>query len=95
VRHRFNPYGHRRVNAVLHGMAVTQLRYEPHARQLYEQARQRGHTKTEAMRILERRLSDIVYRRMIRDIEATPNGSMNPRPPQTGLDLRSFDWVHG
>jgi transposase len=75
VRHRFNPYGNRRVNAVLHRMAITQLRYEPRARQLYEQARHRGHTKTEAMRILKRRLSDIVYRRMIRDIEATPTAA--------------------
>ena len=71
VRHRFNPHGNRRVNCVLHHMALTQLRCEPRARQLYDHARQRGHTKTEAMRILKRRLSDVVYRRMIRDLEAT------------------------
>jgi transposase len=75
VRHRFNPYGNRRVNCVLHHMAVTQLRYEPRARELYEHARQRGHTKTEAMRILKRRLSDVVYRRMILDLESTPTAA--------------------
>jgi len=75
VRHRFNPHGNRRVNCVLHHMALTQLRCEPRARQLYEQARHRGHTKTEAMRILKRRLSDVIYRRMIRDIEATPTAA--------------------
>jgi transposase len=59
VRHRFNPGGDRRVNAVLHHMAITQLRCEPRAREVYDQARQRGHTNTEAMRILKRKLSDV------------------------------------
>jgi transposase len=68
ARHRFNPGGNRRVNAVLHRMAVTQLRCEPRARAIYDHARQRGHTKTEAMRILKRRLSDVVHRRMIHDL---------------------------
>jgi transposase len=67
VRHCFNPGGNRRVNAVLHHMAITQLRCEPRARELYELARQRGHTNTEDMRILKRKLSDVVYRCMIRD----------------------------
>ena len=42
VRHRYNPGGNRRVNAVLHHMAISQLRCEPHARELCDQARQRG-----------------------------------------------------
>jgi transposase len=70
VRHRLNRGGNRRVNSVLHLMAVTQLRCEPRARQLYDQARNRGHTKKEAMRILKRQLSNLVYRRMIADIGA-------------------------
>jgi Transposase IS116/IS110/IS902 family len=70
VRHRFNPHGNRRVNCVLHHMALTQLRCDPRARQLYDHARQRGHTKTEAMRVLKRRLSDVIHRRMIRDLES-------------------------
>lgn len=73
VRHRFNPGGNRRVNAVLHHMAVTQLRCEPRARELYDQARQRGHSNTEAMRVLKRRLSDVVYRHMISDLETQPH----------------------
>ena len=32
VRHRYNPGGNRRINAILHRMAVTQLRCEPRAR---------------------------------------------------------------
>jgi hypothetical protein len=67
VRHRYNPGGNRRVNAILHIMAVTQLRCEPRAQAIYAQARARGHTKKEARRILKRHLSDVVYRRMMRD----------------------------
>jgi len=69
VRHRLNRGGNRRVNAVLHRMAVTQLRCEPRARKVFDDARQRGHTKKEAMRILKRHLSDVVYRRMVRDLK--------------------------
>jgi transposase len=68
VRHRLNRGGNRRVNACLHRMAVTQLRCELRARAIYDDARCRGHTKKEAMRILKRHLSDVVYRRMLRDL---------------------------
>ena len=44
VRHRYNPGGNRRVNAILYRMAITQLRCEPRAQALYENARARGHT---------------------------------------------------
>jgi transposase len=68
VRHRYNPGGNRRVNAVLHRMAVTQLRCEPRAQALYAHAREHGHTKREARRILKRHLSDVIHRRMLRDL---------------------------
>jgi len=45
------------VNAILHRMAVTQLRCDPRAQALYANARERGHTKAEARRILKRHLS--------------------------------------
>lgn len=67
IRHRLNRGGNRRVNAVLHRMAVTQLRCNPTARQIVDDARRRGHTKPEAMRILKRHLSNVVHRRMIQD----------------------------
>jgi transposase len=68
ARHRLNRGGNRRLNAVLHRMAVTQLRCEPRARQIYDGARQRGHTKKEAMRILKRHLSNVVWKHMDRDL---------------------------
>jgi transposase len=73
VRHRYNPGGNRRVNAILHRMAVTQLRCEPRAQALYAQARARGHTNKEARRILKRHLSDVIHRRMIRDLAPQPS----------------------
>lgn len=68
VRHRLNRGGNRRVNAVLHRMAVTQRRCDPRAQKLFADAR-RGHTKKEAMRILKRHLSNVVWKRMMADIE--------------------------
>ena len=70
VRHRLNRGGNRRVNAVLHSMAVTQLRGDPRAQKIYADARARGHTKKEAMRTLKRNLSNVVHRRMMRDLSA-------------------------
>ena len=70
VRHRYNPGGNRRVNAILHRMAVTQLRREPRAQRIYANARAAGHTKKEARRVLKRHLSNVIYRRMIRDLNA-------------------------
>jgi transposase len=73
VRHRYNPGGNRRVNAILHRMAITQLRCEPRAQAIYAQARARGHTKKEARRILKRHLSNVIHRHMIRDLAPQPS----------------------
>ena len=78
VRHRYNPGGNRRVNAVLHRMAITQLRCEPRAQAIFANARANGHTKKEARRILKRHLSDVIYRRMTRDLAA----ALRPAPPR-------------
>jgi hypothetical protein len=80
VRHRYNPGGNRRVNAILHRMAVTQLRCEPRAQALYAQARARGHTKKEARRILKRHLSNVIYKRMLRDCQAAQEPSLPTGP---------------
>ena len=95
VRHRDDPGGNRRVNAILHRMAVTQLRCEPRAQALYAHARERGHTNKEARRILKRHLSDVIHRRMLRDLaretlatdttreDATPSSCNAPTRPTT------------
>jgi transposase len=73
VRHRYNPGGNRRVNAILHRMAVTQLRCEPRAQALYAHARANGHTTKEARRILKRHLSDVIHRHTLRDLAPQPS----------------------
>jgi transposase len=64
-------------------MAVTQLRCDERARVIYDNARGRGHTKKEAMRILKRQLSDVVYRRMTRDLNARLAATNNGIEQQT------------
>ena len=78
VRHRLNPGGNRKVNAILHRMAITQLRWEPRAQAIYANARANHHTKKEARRVLKRHLSDVIYRRMIRDLEAQLTTAQQP-----------------
>ena len=75
VRHRLNRGGNRRVNAVLHRMAITQLRCDDRAKRISDEARRRGHTKREAVRIVRRHLAAVVHRRMIHDLKAHPRPS--------------------
>ena len=68
VRHRLSRAGNRQVNRVLHIMAVAQLRHrDSEGRACYDRKAAAGKTPMEAMRALERRLSNIVYRQMITD----------------------------
>lgn len=73
VRHRLSRGGNRKLNATIHRMAMIQLRYEPRARTLVDNATARGHTRREAMRILKRHLAAVLYRTMAKDVRsATP-----------------------
>ena len=72
VRHRLNRGGNRRVNSILHIMAVTQLRHHLPARELYDRARARGKTRREALRILKRHLARVVHRTMLADLTTQP-----------------------
>lgn len=68
-RHRLSRSGNRQLNAALHRIAITQLRLGGPGRAYFEHRLALGHTKTEAIRSLRRRLSDQVFRRL-RDDEA-------------------------
>lgn len=72
VRHRLSRGGSRRLNAVIHRMAMIQLRFEPRARTIYDNARANGHTRREAMRVLKRNLSNVIYRTMAGDARTHP-----------------------
>ncbi|MEV6494422.1 IS110 family transposase, partial [Actinoplanes sp. NPDC051633] len=64
-RHRLSRAGNRRINRVLHIMAVVHLRRDTEGRAYYRRKLAAGKTSMEAMRCLKRRLSDIVYRQMV------------------------------
>jgi transposase len=67
VRHRLSRQGNRRINRVLHIMAIVQIRHDTEGRAYYRRKLATGKTKMEALRCLKRRLSDAVYRQMIAD----------------------------
>jgi len=67
VRHRLSRGGNRQINRVLHIMATVQLRNPTESRGYFDRSKARGKTSNESMRLLKRRLSDIVYRTMVND----------------------------
>jgi hypothetical protein len=74
-RHRLSRAGNRRINRVLHIMAIVQLSHDSDGRAYYRRKLAAGKTPMEAMRCLKRRLSDVVYRRMLTDArKASPGG---------------------
>ncbi|MFD2078146.1 IS110 family RNA-guided transposase [Actinopolymorpha cephalotaxi] len=66
-RHRLSRIGNRQLNAALHRIAITQAHYHPQAREFLQRRRTQGDTKTESIRALKRRLSDVVYRALQAD----------------------------
>jgi transposase len=66
-RHRLNPRGNRKLNHALHIAAVSQLRYPSEGRDYYQKKIAEGKTTKEAIRALKRRISDVVYRRLLAD----------------------------
>jgi transposase len=68
--HRLNRGGNRQLNAAIHRIAITQLRRPGPARDTYERLTASGKTKRDALRIIRRRLSDIIYRRLLEDSRA-------------------------
>jgi transposase len=70
ARHRLSRAGNRQLNAALHRIAVTQARRHPGARALLARRRAGGNGGLEALRVLKRRLSDVVYRALLTDAQA-------------------------
>ncbi len=70
VRHRLSRTGNRQLNAALHRIAVTQKRCHEEAKRYLERRMALGNTKTEALRALKRKLSDVVYRALLVDAAA-------------------------
>lgn len=70
-RHRLSRTGNRQLNAAIHRIAITQLRCHDDARAYLDRRLALGNTKTEALRALKRRLSDVVYRALLADAQPT------------------------
>ena len=66
-RHRLSRAGNRRINRALHIMAIVQLRHPTEGRVYYDRRKAGGMPSMMAMRALKRRLSNVVYARMLDD----------------------------
>ncbi|WP_346280328.1 IS110 family transposase [Pseudonocardia sp.] len=102
VRHRLSRAGDRQLNCCLHTMAITQIQRDSPGRAYYLRKRADGKSHKEALRCLKRRLSDAVYRCLIRDAEqqngadpgghqgATTKSSAAGSTPTTGSSDKSL-----
>jgi transposase len=89
-RHRLSRLGNRRINRVLHIMAIVQLRHDTPGRAYYRRRLAEGKTTMEALRALKRHLSDVVYKQMLRDARRSRAGGDGTGPGgQTGATLQS------
>jgi transposase len=70
IRHRLSRAGNRRMNHVIHVAAIVQLRHDTEGRAYYRRKLAAGKTPMEALRCLKRRLSDVIYRRLVADARA-------------------------
>ena len=66
--YRLSMRGNRRMNHAMHLIAVTQLRFpDTEGRAYFDRKRAEGKTGKEAIRALKRRISDVVYARLLED----------------------------
>jgi transposase len=71
-RHRMNRGGNRQLNRALHVLAKAQSRVVPEAREYVGRKMQEGRSYKEAIRSLQRHLTNVVYRTLIEDAERIP-----------------------
>ena len=65
-RHRLNPNGNRQLNHAIHIAALGQISHDTPGRAYYHAKQTDGKSRKEAMRCLKRRISDAVYRQLLR-----------------------------
>lgn len=80
-RFRLSRSGNRQVNAALHRIAITQWRGVGPGRVFIEERMANGKTKTAAIRLLRRRLSDEVFRRLLIDQERARRAEIDAPEP--------------
>jgi transposase len=67
-RHRLSRTGNRQLNTALHRMALTQAHWHPPAKAMMQRRKANGDSGLEALRVLKRRLSDVVYAALREDL---------------------------
>jgi transposase len=67
ARHRLSRTGNRQLYAAIHRIALTQARCHEDARALLARRKAGGDGGMDALRVLKRRLSDVVFRAMVAD----------------------------
>jgi transposase len=70
--HRLSRTGNRQLNAALHRIALTQAQWHPDAKAMIARRKANGDGGLEALRVLKRRLSDVVYRALTNDSATAP-----------------------
>lgn len=88
-RHRLSRAGNRRINRSLHIMAVVQLRNPTPGRDFYRAKKAGGTPSLMAMRSLKRRLSNVVYARMVADQNSRDQSRVTGPGGQRGNDSDS------
>lgn len=69
TRHRLSRAGDRQLNCCIHTMAISQISRDTPGRTYYRRKRTTGKSHREALRCLKRRLSDVIYRQLLRDTD--------------------------
>jgi transposase len=95
IRHRLSRAGNRRMNHVIHIAAIVQLRHDTEGRAYYRRKLAAGKTPMEALRCLKRRISDVIYRRIVADAQAAilaapdtgPGGHCGASQESSAVDL--------
>ena len=72
ARHRLSRTGNRQLNAAIHRIALTQARHHRAAQAMIARRKAQGDGGLEALRVLKRRLSDVVYRALKTDAATEP-----------------------
>jgi transposase len=72
ARHRLSRTGNRQLNTALHRIAMTQAHWHPAAKAMMERRKAGGDSGLEALRVLKRRLSDVVYAALRADLAIEP-----------------------
>ena len=69
AHHRLSRTGNRQLNAALHRIALTQAHWHQPAKDMIIRRKAAGDSGLEALRILKRRLSDVVYAALRADLD--------------------------